>query len=189
MIEHIKHVTPWMTLDDIGSSTSKDMGKYWSNLYDGDYIGVYQVSLEQPEELIHPEIGYIGKSKILPTRMYELSNNTRSLKSNHHNCGRYLRDQGITTDKIYFRCLFADEQSYGDLESYLQDQMTEKYGYSTGFKWIQASAGTQSTFLKFKDIVNRLKPEELYEANGYIISRMVQEEILKQKKEPLDNFK
>lgn len=188
MIEKIKHISDWHPLSSIGSSTSQAMSRFWNGLYDGNHIGVYQVSFETPKDLIHPEIGYIGKSKILPTRLYELSNNTRSHKSNHHNCGRYLRDQGVDISSVNFRCLFIDDNFYGDVETHLQEQMRKKYGYRTGFKWIEASAGVESTYLKFKDIANRLKPEELADAQGYIISLMVQNEIDKMQQDKLKGF-
>jgi hypothetical protein len=188
MIQHIDHITPWLSLEDVSSSTSIKAGDYWGNIYKGDYVGVYQVSLEKPEDLIHPEIGYIGKSKIIPTRLYELSNNTRSEKANSHNCGRYLRDAGVTTDKVFFRVLFASINSYGDLETYLQNEMRDKYNYTTGFKWTEATAGVHATYLKFKDIANRLSPEELAEAQGYIISLMVQNEVKKLSARDLDGF-
>lgn len=171
--------TDWLPLTDIGSATSAAMKKYWSDMHSGELTGVYQISLERPKELIHPEIGYIGKSSILHIRLYELSLNARSEKSNHHNCGRYLRQHGIDTSQVYFRVLFTKPEDYSDLEVGLQNQMRSKFGYSHGFKWTEATAGVASTFYKFKDVVRRLDVEELYKALNYINSEIIKKEVAK----------
>lgn len=190
-VNYIEHVTDWFPLSDIGSSSSNRMEEYWNLLYAGEHVGVYQVSLEQPKDLVHPEIGYIGKSKILPTRLYELNLNTRSPISDAHNCGRYLRETGIDINQIFVRIIFTDPKMYGDVEMDLQKQMTDRFNYPMGFKWTKATAGQDSAFYKAKNCIRSLSIDDMYKLkmlfDEEIINRTV-ENVLKNLPRTLDRF-
>lgn len=169
----VLHQTPWLSLVDVPSVGSKQNPtkkgqEFWDNIYPSARAGVYQISTSCPKDLIHPEIGYVGESSDIPTRIYGMRLSALSEQSDQHGCGRYIRSEGIDPETVYFRVLFTTPENRRALETHLQAQMLDKFGYEQGFAWSAASSGVASSKLKAQDAIRRLNMEEIEEIVEFI---------------------
>lgn len=172
-LEMIIHKTDWIPLLDVTSVGSKQnptkkSQEYWDSIYTGIRAGVYQVSTTRPNELVHTDIGYVGESSDIPTRLYGLKLSATSEQSDQHGCGRYIRSEGIDPAKVYFRVLFTAPENRRKLEGHLHNQMVDKFGYEQGFAWSSATSGVASSKFKAQDAIRRLNLEETKEIAEFI---------------------
>ena len=169
----ILHQTPWIALTDapsVGSNANptKKSQEFWDAIYSKSRSGVYQISTECPKELISPDIGYVGESSDVPTRVYGLKLSASSEQSDQHGCGRYIRSEGINPETVYFRVLFTTPENRRTLEKYLHAQMLDKFGFEQGFAWTAATSGIASSKFKAQDAIRRLNIQETKEVVEFI---------------------
>jgi hypothetical protein len=176
-------VSEWVRLSEFPSMAasknkrSKSALAWWNKFYDGEHIGVYQVSLTKPKSLIHKDICYIGMSEYLPRRVSDLRTSAgKKNKVTHHNCGVFIRHSDeVSVDNVYVRCLFTTKDQRDALEGYLQDQHRIKYGYPLGFKWTEASGGHQSSRIQVISAVQRLDSIEVCEELKLLLDKRIGE--------------
>jgi hypothetical protein len=169
----VLHQTPWLSLMDVPSvgskaNPTKKSKEFWDNIYTKSRAGVYQISTTCPKDLIDGDIGYVGESSDIPTRVYGLRLSATSEQSDQHGCGRYIRSEGINPESVYFRILFTTPENRRVLETYLQQQMLDKFGYEQGFAWAAATSGVASSKFKAQDAIRRLNIEETKEVVEFI---------------------
>lgn len=152
-------VTPWIPVDKIPSNGHKD---YDSMNEKFGTVGVYQLALSEDiddigEDLVHPKIGYTGKSKSILSRTYEIRQ-----PSGNHGVGRYIRQQGLDKSTgVKIRYIYTSEEEYSDLERQIHKDTKDTYGYR--FAWTTASAGNDGTYSQVVDLANKLTVDEIFD--------------------------
>lgn len=155
----------WMRLDTIFNPESKRMTplveKYGN-------CGVYQVctTSEKMNEIIYPNLGYIGKSKSIFGRTY-------CLKINKHNACNYIKHNKLEHSDVWVRYFFTEnERQASDLERLMHEEMEKAHGYR--FKWREASAGTDGSILRLYEMIDKLSDrEEAENVYAYVRQRCV----------------
>lgn len=165
-------VTNWIRLNDIPSQGSyvelaTRTARFWEDLLGSKWVnksraGVYQVSLKKPTELIHKDICYIGESDCLPKRLSDLRSAAgEGNKVAHHMCGVYIREEGININKIYVRCIIAeDDGDKQSIERWLHSEHKKQFGYRVGYAWEEASGGHKSSRIQTQMAIKRLESLE-----------------------------
>jgi hypothetical protein len=152
----ILSISPWIPVDQIPTDRSK--------IYDSmnekyGTCGVYQVALAEDltdigEDLVHENIGYIGKSKDILSRTY----NIRAPKGSH-GASRYIRQNELDRSQVKIRYLYTSPDDYSLLEEILHNEMKNQFGYR--FKWTEASAGSDGNYSHILDMTRRLTSDEI----------------------------
>lgn len=155
----IKNKTDWQPLLGAVGRASK---KY--NLLVDEYgsTGVYQVAhrSDMHDDLINEKIGYIGKSKDIFGRVYDM-------KTGQHNACNYIKRNGIDKNDVFVRYLFTEAGSEQTLETMLHDEMQKRYGYR--FAWREASAGNDGAMIRLYELIDKIDNlEELKGVARYI---------------------
>lgn len=152
--------TKWVPLTDIPSATSyvtlgKNCLDYWKNYTNGVHVGVYQVSLKKPTDVVHKDICYVGKSDCLPKRLSDLRSAAgANNKVAHHMCGVYIREEKIDINDVYVRCVLSDDEH--ELERWLHQEHKQRFGYKVGYAWEEASGGYKSCRIQSQMSIKRL---------------------------------
>ena len=153
----ITEISSWIPVSKIPSNGSKEQDvlneKYGK-------AGVYQVALtsdieEIGDSIVHPKIGYTGKSKDILTRTYEIRQ-----PSGPHGASRYIRQNGYDKDtEVRVRYIYTSVDDYSSLEKEIHYESQKKYGYR--FAWTKASAGNDGVFSQMIDLSNKLTADEI----------------------------
>jgi len=152
-------VSPWIPVDKIPSNGHKDYDAMNDKF---GTVGVYQVALTEDiddikDSLVHPKIGYTGKSKSILSRTYDIRQ-----PAGTHGAGRYLRQNNINkSTEAKIRYIYASEEDYSDLEKLIHDETKNQYGYR--FHWTTASAGNDGTYSQIVDLANKLTVDEIFD--------------------------
>lgn len=152
-------ITDWISVSKIPSTNSSEQDRL-NDLY--GRCGVYQVALTEDIEsigqaLVHPKIGYTGKSKDILTRTYDIRQPAGS-----HGAGRYIRQKGYCKEKeVKVRYIYTSQEDFSKLEKKIHDSTFEKYGYR--FAWTEASAGNDGVYSQILDLSNKLTIEEIFD--------------------------
>lgn len=177
----ILHVTEWIPLTDIpsmghGKATyvSPKSNLFWrKTCIVESRSGVYQVSLTRPESFIHEDIGYIGKSKDLRKRVYNLACDSKPNNvSEHHKCGVYLRHSNINPADVYVRMFITKEKDISSIEKYLHGQQRSVHNHSIGYAWKEASGGPSSCRIAAQTAINRCDINTCIELRKYLEERI-----------------
>lgn len=167
---NITHITEWFPVAEIPTDRS---AKYKLMVESYGTVGVYQVALTKDiqdigKNLIHPEIGYTGKSNTILKRTYDI----RAPKGSH-GASRYIRQEGLDRgNDVCIRYIYTDTTKCTDLENKIFELTMEKYGYR--FKWTDASAGISGKYSQMIDYATCLSSEELLESLGEIKDLIIQ---------------
>ena len=153
----IKSRLDWIRLDTIFPGRMGDL------IEEHGTTGVYQVvrTEHKTDDLVSPNIGYIGKSRSIFGRVW-------CMKANKHNACNYIKHNNIPTSDIWARFLFTESGSQDKLERILHDKMRENYGYT--FQWREASAGTDGSMLRLYEMIDKISTREDAE-NIYLYAR------------------
>lgn len=152
-------ITDWIPVSSIPSSDSSEHDRF-NDTY--GKTGVYQVALTEDIEsigqaLVHPKIGYTGKSYNIHTRTYNIRQ-----PSGSHGAGRYIRQNGYCKEKdVKVRYVYTSPGDYANLERKIHDQSFEKYGYR--YAWTDASAGNDGTYSQLLELLTKLTIEEIFD--------------------------
>ena len=152
-------ITGWMPVSKIPSSGSSEQDRL-NDLYGRS--GVYQVALSEDisdigDSIVHPKIGYTGKSKDILTRTYDIRQPAGS-----HGAGRYIRQNGYNKETdVKIRYLYTSSEDYTNLERLIHEQSYLKYGYR--FAWTDASAGNDGTYSQLLELSKKLTVEEIFD--------------------------
>jgi hypothetical protein len=183
--------TEWVCLTDIPTAPSSgDLNdrcrQFWNKFTNGNYCGVYQVSMKRPKQLVHKDICYIGRSTILPKRLNSLRGSaTPKNKVTHHACGVYIREEKIDMSRVYIRCIIPDisepislkemDATISNIERWLQNEHKAKFNYKLGFAWEEASGGFRSARIACKSHIKRLNSvEACREAIDDLLEKMLE---------------
>jgi hypothetical protein len=157
----IKTRLDWMRLDTIFPSRMTNI------IEEHGMSGVYQVvrSEHKTDDLISPNIGYIGQSRSIFGRVW-------CMKANKHNACNYIKHNNIAYSDIWVRFLFTDLENRGKLERLLHDKMKETYGYT--YQWREASGGTDGSMLRLYEMLDKISNREDAESvYAYVRQRCV----------------
>jgi hypothetical protein len=157
----IKTRIDWMRLDTIFPSRMTNV------IEEHGMSGVYQVvrTEHKTDDLISPNIGYIGQSRSIFGRVW-------CLKNNKHNACNYIKHNNIAYSDIWVRFLFTDLENRGRLERLLHDKMKEAYGYT--YQWREASGGTDGSMLRLYEMLDKISTREDAESvYAYVRQRCV----------------
>lgn len=177
----IKATTPWIPINNIPSNGHKDfdiMNEKFGT------VGVYQVALAEDideigDNLVHPKIGYTGKSKSILSRTYDIRQ-----PQGTHGAGRYIRQNNIDkTTGAKIRYIYTSEEDYSDLEKAIHKDSQDMFGYR--FEWTTASAGNDGTYSQVIDLCNKLTVDEIFD----IIPLLKQLAITKNQEEFMERLK
>lgn len=152
-------ITDWMPVSKIPSSGSSEQDRL-NDMYGRS--GVYQVALTEDvesigQDLVHPKIGYTGKSKDILTRTYDIRQPAGS-----HGAGRYIRQNKYCKEKdVRVRYVYTSQEDYTNLEREIHDESKNRYGYR--FAWTDASAGNDGTYSQLLELSNKLTVEEIFD--------------------------
>jgi hypothetical protein len=157
----IKTRLDWQRLDTIFPSRMTDL------IEEHGMSGVYQVvrTEHKTDDLVSPNIGYIGQSRSIFGRGW-------CLKANKHNACNYIKHNNIAYSDIWVRFLFTDLENRGRLERLLHDKMKETYGYT--YQWREASGGTDGSMLRLYEMLDKISTREDAESvYAYVRQRCV----------------
>jgi hypothetical protein len=174
----ITHISEWRKIADLPSSESKHRAldaKYGAS-------GIYQVATESDidkigDELVHGDIGYIGKSSNIHDRTYKIRQTANS-KSNSqsHGAGVYIRQkEDLNVDTCYVRILYTAEDDTSFMEAAFHNAMTSQFGYK--FKWREASGGRDGDYTNATILVDKLNNEDRRNLIRYI-EEVIKNELL-----------
>lgn len=155
----ISAVSPWIAIDHIPSNGHKNYDAMNDKF---GTVGIYQVALtsdieEIGDELVHPKIGYTGKSKAILSRTYDIRQ-----PSGSHGAGRYIRQQGLNKETdVKIRYVYCSEDDYTGLERSIQEETQSVHGYR--FAWTTASAGNDGTYSQMVELAKKLTVDEIFD--------------------------
>jgi len=171
--DFILHQTDWIPLSTVPSRSTNTIThkshRFWESLYKKN-TGVYQVSLKKPIVLVHEDIGYIGQSGELGLRVYNLKSSLSSMKNTHHQCGVYLRCEGVDVSQVYVRMLFSDNPSV--LEDILHNAQRSKFKHDIGYAWEEASGGHRSCRITAINSIDRCDLEKCLQLKDHLDRRI-----------------
>jgi hypothetical protein len=149
----ITHVSEWRKIADLPSTEGRL-----------ETIG---------DNLVHQDIGYIGKSGNIHDRTYKIRQTANSkTNSQSHGAGVYIRqNEDLNVDTCYVRILYTADTDSSFAESAFHNEMTNKFGYK--FKWKEASGGKDGDYTNATILVDKLGNEDRKNLIRYI------EEIIK----------
>ena len=152
-------LTDWVSVSKIPSTGSSEQDRL-NDMYGKS--GVYQVALTEDIEsigqsLVHPKIGYTGKSKDILARTYDIRQPAGS-----HGAGRYIRQNGYNKETdVKIRYAYTSSEDCSKLEKNIHDECTNEYGYR--FSWTEASAGNDGCYSQLLELSNKLTVEEIFD--------------------------
>jgi hypothetical protein len=148
--------TEWRAVVSIPSTKTK---LYYERVEGEGEVGVYQIALNKDiaeigESIIHPLIGYTGKSKSIHSRTY-------SIRGGGHNVCKYLRQNNIASNDVFVRLLLVEPGNEAELESRIQAETEKLYG--SRFGWKEASAGKDGDEYEIIELFNTLTIIQQYD--------------------------
>lgn len=166
----ITHVSEWRKVSELPSTSARQ--QELDDTYSS--AGIYQVAVLDDidkigEELVHEDIGYIGKSTNIHDRTYHirLTANSKTGGSVRHNLGRFIRQsKDIDIANVYVRYLYCAPGDETSLEQSFHTEMTKRYGYT--FKWREASAGKDGDYSMATLLVSKLSNDDRKKLVRYI---------------------
>jgi hypothetical protein len=177
----ITSISPWIPVSKVPSNGSREQESL-NERYGKS--GVYQVALtsdieEIGDSIVHPKIGYTGKSKDIITRTYDIRQPAGS-----HGAGRYIRQNGYDKDTdVKVRYIYTSSDDCASLEREIHEESRKKYGYR--FAWTSASAGNDGVFSQMIELSNKLTVDEILD----IIPLLKQLAVQKNSEEFLERLK
>ena len=141
-------MTPWIPVADV--PTKPEEVEKLAEAF--GTAGVYQVALtddiaEIGDDIVHPQIGYIGKSTNVVGRTYVIR-----MPNGDHGASRYIRQNDLDRKtQVKLRYLYSSDQS--TLERALHQMTKTKHGYD--FKWREASGGLDGVYSQVLDLTTK----------------------------------
>lgn len=146
----ITNILDWQPLLNFDSKNSR---KLLENKEKYGSTGVYLVSSKEnlTNELIDSNIGYIGKSKNVFRRVYDI-------RGGEHGVRKYLNMKNISPETVYVKLLFTRENEENVLETRLHDEHFKRFGYK--FLWKEASGGNDGVITRILSEIDKIESEE-----------------------------
>jgi len=149
-------VSDWMPVSQFPSKRTKRAADLETEL---GKFGVYQVALyrdieEIDQNLVHPLIGYTGKSTTIISRIYDIKASAQNKNNSAHGAGRYIRQNNINLDDVYVRILNTEEGEESNLEYSIHNATMDEY--SQRFAWKTASSGNDGLVSDLLDRIEKL---------------------------------
>jgi hypothetical protein len=161
----IQETTAWLPISSV-----KSKGTYYPDVRK---MGVYQLSTEKIDDIIHSDIGYVGMSKNVEDRIYGVKLGFYGKKSNH-TAGKWLKSNGFDPDTTYYRILFTNEPV--KLEKILQDHNQKEFGYT--YKWQGAGGNQAGRDFQLQEMINDLSITSIIEDVLPMIERKIGRDML-----------
>lgn len=161
----ITEKTPWLPISSVKSRGAYHPGVKMS--------GVYQISTQKVDDLVHPEIGYVGMSKNVEDRIYGVKLGFYGKKSNH-TAGKWLKSNGFDPDTTFYRILFCDEAL--KLERFFQETNRKEFGYT--YKWQGAGGNQAGRDFQLQEMINELSITSIVEDVIPMVERKIGRELL-----------
>lgn len=157
------HVSEWIPVSQIPTVDSKGEREL---IEEHGSAGCYQFARvedlkEIGSELIHPKIGYIGKSTRLTSRTYDVR-----APSGSHGVRRYMNQNDWSNDDVFVRYIHCDVTDVTKLENILHEKTVELTGKT--FAWRDASQGGDGHYSMTKEYMKKLDGKELLSLIPYI---------------------
>jgi hypothetical protein len=168
LVEDPSAWTEWLPL-----STLKSAGTYYP---DERVAGIYQISDSKIPEIVHADIGYIGKSANVEGRVWNVGAGTRGVSSANHSCGKWLNSNGYSADEVFYRILFIPREDITKAESAIHDKMNKLHGYR--FKWIESGENKLGRDFMLREQINELSIVSIVEDVIPSLERKIGREML-----------
>jgi hypothetical protein len=122
-------------------------------------VGIYQIALNKDiveigDSIIHPLIGYTGKSKSIHSRTY-------SIRGGGHNVCKYIRQNNIAPNDVFVRLLLVEPGNETELENKIHSETEKLCGYRFG--WKEASAGKDGDEYEIIELYSTLTIVQQYD--------------------------
>jgi hypothetical protein len=160
--------TEWLPL-----STLKSAGNYYP---EEKVAGIYQIADTKIPEIVHSDIGYIGKSANVEGRVWNVGAGVRGVSSSNHSCGKWLNSNGYSAEEVFYRILFIAKDDVSKAENYLHDKMNRLHGYR--FKWLAAGENKLGRDFQLREQINELSITSIVEDVLPMIERKIGRELL-----------
>lgn len=154
----------WQQLTSFESRNSKKVAdnkaKYGS-------CGVYLITTKDnlTDELIHANIGYVGKSSNVFSRVYDV-------RGGEHGARKYIASKGINPEDVYVKILFTEEEGESLLERLIQEENLRRFGYK--FSWKEASGGNDGAMVRILSDIDKIENEDdLKKIADYVEEKVV----------------
>lgn len=153
--DHLIHSLVMNTLDwqPLLTFDSKNSRKISENKEKHGSSGVYLVALKEhlTNSLIDSNIGYIGKSKNIFRRVYDI-------RGGEHGVRKYLNMKNISPENVCVKLLFTRENEENVLETRLHDEHLKRFGYK--FAWKEASGGNDGVITRILSEIDKIESED-----------------------------
>lgn len=140
----------WQQLTSFESRNSKrvadNKARYGS-------CGVYLITTKDnlTDELINANIGYVGKSSNVFSRVYDV-------RGGEHGARKYIASKGIIPEDVYVKILFTEEDGESLLERLIQEENLRRFGYK--FSWKEASGGNDGAMVRILSDIDKIENED-----------------------------
>ena len=140
----------WQPLMSFGSRNSK---KAADNKIKYGSFGVYLVSTKNnlSENIIDANIGYVGKSKDIFSRIYDI-------RGGDHGVRKYIHSKNINPEDVYIKLLFTEKEGESYLEKLIHEENHNKFGYR--FSWKEASGGNDGALTRIFTDIDKIESED-----------------------------
>ena len=140
----------WQQLTSFESRNSK---KVVDNKARYGSCGVYLITTKNnlTDELINANIGYVGKSSNVFSRVYDV-------RGGEHGARKYISSKGIIPEDVYVKILFTEEDGESLLERLIQEENLRRFGYK--FSWKEASGGNDGAMVRILSDIDKIENED-----------------------------
>ena len=160
--------TEWLPL-----SSLKSAGTYYP---EEKVAGIYQISDSKIPDIIHADIGYVGKSANVEGRVWNVGAGVRGVSSSNHSCGKWLNSNGYSPDEVYYRILFIPKEDTTKAESFIHERMTKLHSYR--FKWLESGENKLGRDFQLREQINELSITSIVEDVLPSLERKIGREML-----------
>ena len=140
----------WQQLTSFESRNSK---KVADNKARYGSCGVYLITTKNnlTDELINANIGYVGKSSNVFSRVYDV-------RGGEHGARKYITSKNINPEDVYVKILFTEEEGESLLERLIQEENLRRFGYK--FSWKEASGGNDGAMVRILSDIDKIENED-----------------------------
>lgn len=154
----------WQQLTSFESRNSK---KVADNKVRYGSCGVYLITTKNnlTDELINANIGYVGKSSNVFSRVYDV-------RGGEHGARKYITSKNINPEDVYVKILFTEEEGESLLERLIQEENLRRFGYK--FSWKEASGGNDGAMVRILSDIDKIENEDdLKKIADYVEEKVV----------------
>ena len=155
--EHIKLINSLITntlnWQQLTSFESRNSRKVADNKAKYGSCGVYLITTKEnlTDELINANIGYVGKSSNVFSRVYDV-------RGGEHGARKYIASKSINPEDVYVKILFTEEEGESLLERLIQEENFKQFGYK--FSWKEASGGNDGAMTRILSDIDKIENED-----------------------------